>query len=110
MLGVVLGVSKASNGVAVGGIDPQVGGAGIGHNSELLVVTSELDVDEVLSVHVVLHGDMCTSGIGSGNALKALLLLHIVGDGERVVAERDLVSRDKSEHGSEESGSVHSRV
>ena len=110
MLVVVLGVSKASDGVAVGGIDPQVGGASIGDNSEGLFVASELDIDEVLSVHVVLHGDVLAGGHTIDTALKAGLLFHIVGDGEWVVFDGDPVSRDKSEHGSEESGSVHSSV
>ena len=48
------------------------------------------------------------SGPANSASLNARLLFHIVGDGERVVAERDLVGGDKSEHGSKESGGVHS--
>ena len=107
MLRIVLGVGEAGNGVALAGVDPEVGGTGIGHNRELLVVTAESDVDEVLGVHVVLDGDLLSGGPSLGTADKGALLLHIVGDGEGVVAEGDLVSGDKSEHSGKESSSVH---
>ena len=100
-------MGEASDGPAVLGVNPQVGGAGIGDDGELLAVASELDVDEVLGVHVVLDGDMLTSGPSLGTGLDLLGLGHVVGDGEGVVTERDLVSGDKAEEGGKECGSVH---
>ena len=105
---VVLRVGLASDGVAVAGVNPEVGGTGVWDNSELLPVRAELDFDEVLGVHVVLHVDMLASGTVELSSLLDLgLLAHPVSDGERVVLERNSVSGDNSDKSGNESSGVH---
>lgn len=105
---VVLGVSKASSGVAVAGVDPQVGGTGVGDDGELLVVASDGHIDEVLGVHVVLHGDVLSLS-PSLSALDDLLLLgHVISNGEVVHVEGDFVGgHEASDGGDDGCGELH---
>jgi len=90
LAGVVLGVGHAGDGVALAGVDPEVGGASVWNDGELLVVGTDRDVNEVLSVHVVLDGNVLTGGrVVGGAALPRLLLLDVVVEGEWVVLEGD---------------------
>mmetsp|Transcript_39440 Transcript_39440/g.53595 ORF Transcript_39440/g.53595 Transcript_39440/m.53595 type:complete len:221 (+) Transcript_39440:505-1167(+) len=78
--GVVIGgVSPAGNGPAVVGVDPEVGGTGIGNNLEGLGGGTNVNVDKVLGVHVVL--DINNFTVGSGRHLVNLGLVTFNGEG-----------------------------
>jgi len=101
----------ASDGVAVLGVNPKVGGTGIGDNGELLLIGTELDIDEVLGVHVILHADVLTGlGVLGSASHERLLLVKVVSDGEGVVLKRDSISRDEADDGGDESEGVHYQV
>ena len=108
---VVLGVGEASNGVALLGVDPEVGAASVGHDGETLVVRAEGNVDEVLRVHVVLHTDVLTSfAHGSCAADQRFLLVQVVVDGQRVVVQGDSGGLDGAKKSGKESSGVHRNV
>ena len=93
-LGIIEWVSPAWDGPTALGVDPEVGGTGIWDHGELLWWGSDLDINEVLGVHVVLDVDVLA---GKEFLLNSVVLTsdHILG--EVLLVKCDFTSRGRTD-------------
>ena len=84
-------MSPAGDGPAAVRVDPEVGGTGIWDHGELLWWGSDLDINEVLGVHVVLDIDVLAG--------KEFLLNSVVLTGDHILGEVLLVKCDFTSRG-----------
>ena len=85
-------MSQTGSGPALGGVNPQVRGASVRNDSELLAVRADSNLNEILSVHVVFDGDLLARGPSLGASHELFSLGHVVCDGKGVVVKGNSVS------------------